>query len=459
MLVVHNFSMIDRYLLHFQYWFQNIQHKQLLDDIFLEVTWILLTLVVSAYTSQAYHRYAERQLAHIDKSKLWARKIWEVKEKIAYPLALVGILFLYIPIGGVLGLDTTLVFMANQLAVAFLIIRMVTHVIYNQFYTRFVSWVIWILAALKIMGLWTPVQASLEQFTFLLNESETNLWLVAKGVAVFFIIVWIGIQLSRIFDAWISRIEDFSPSHRVLAQKFIRVVIIVSLVLFGLHSVGMKLQTLTIFSGALGVGLGFGMQKVVSNFISGIILLMDKSIKPGDVIAIDAGKTSSGPGGGYMFGWVQSLGARYVSLITRDGMEHLIPNEMLITDHVENWSHSNNEIRLKMRFNITYDSDVEKAMDIMRQVAEAQERIIRKEKIAPRVVGLDEDGVALELRLWISDPSNGVTNIRSAIYVDMLKEFKQQGIRIPHSRHEVILHDISDDVADKIAKKILKVKK
>ena len=176
------------------------------------------------------------------------------------------------------------------------------------------------------------------------------------------------------------------------------------------------------------MGLGFGLQKVVSNFISGIILLLDKSIKPGDVISI-----------GDTYGWVKSLNARYVSLDTRDGIEHLIPNEELIINKVENWSYSNNRIRLKVPVGIHYKSDVRKAIQICRDAAAATDRILKDPPPVCQLRGFGDSSVDLELRMWIEDPQNGRANVISDVLLMVWDKFHEVGIEIPYPQRDLYL--------------------
>lgn len=194
----------------------------------------------------------------------------------------------------------------------------------------------------------------------------------------------------------------------MLFTKLSKAVLITAAILVGLRLVGIDLTGFTIFSGAVGVGIGFGLQKIASNLISGIILLLDKSIKPGDVITV-----------GTTYGWVNSLGARYTSLITQDGKEFLVPNEDLITQQVENWSFSNKKVRLRIPVSIAYNSEVRKAMAICEEAAKQAERVIREPPPICLLVAFGNSSVDLELRVWINDPVNGVRNVKSAVLLNI----------------------------------------
>ncbi len=199
-------------------------------------------------------------------------------------------------------------------------------------------------------------------------------------------------------------------------------------VLIGLQSIGIDLTTLQVFGGAIGLGLGFGLQKVVSNLICGVILLLDRSVKPGDVIQVDD-----------TYGEVHSLGARCVSVLTRDGVEFLIPNENLITQQVTNWSYSSKNVRLKMPIGISYDADVKKAMAIMDEVARNTPRVLQDPEPISRLIAFGDSAIELELRIWITDPEAGVRNVRSSILLDIWEQFKAEGIGLPFPQRDMNL--------------------
>ena len=204
-------------------------------------------------------------------------------------------------------------------------------------------------------------------------------------------------------------------------------------VVVSLASVGVDLTAFAVFTGALGVGIGFGLQKVVANLISGILLLVDRSIKPGDVIAVEQ-----------TYGWVNFMGARYVSVITRDGTEHLIPNETLITNHVENWSYSDDLLRLRIPIGVSYKSDLRKAMALIIEAAASVERVLDQPAPVCLVTGFGDSSVDLEARLWIKDPRNGVSNVKSEILLQVWDRFQSEGIEIPFPQRDLHLKTAQD---------------
>jgi small-conductance mechanosensitive channel len=202
----------------------------------------------------------------------------------------------------------------------------------------------------------------------------------------------------------------------------------------GLNATGLDLTTLNVLTGAIGVGLGFGLQAIVANFISGFVLLMDRSIKPGDVISF-TGTTGTSTEG---FGWVQELRGRYVVIRDRDGVETLVPNQNLITNQVINWSYTDPRVRLKLPVRVSYKNDPEKALAVLLEAAENHKRILRDPPPVSRLMGFNEYGFDMELRFWIADPQEGVNNVRSDVNRIIWRLFQERGITIPIAQREVI---------------------
>ena len=221
---------------------------------------------------------------------------------------------------------------------------------------------------------------------------------------------------------------SISPSTRVGLAKVTRLVLIVLAVLIALNASGIDLTALAVFGGALGVGLGFGLQRIASNFVSGFILLFDRSIKPGDVISIDES-----------FGWVEALHSRYVVVRDRDGVERLIPNENLITSVVTNWSYTDRNVRMKIPVQISYADDPEQAMALMLEASEQCARVLAEPAPAARLMAFGDNGINLELRVWVTDPEEGLGNVRSEINLSIWRAFKQHGITIPFPQRDVHL--------------------
>ena len=266
----------------------------------------------------------------------------------------------------------------------------------------------------------------LEKMSLTIGGVTISAWGVLAGILAFAMTLWISLAISRIVEVRIEKVPHLSGSLKVLIAKIVRIVSIVIALMIAVSSMGVDLSALTVLGGAIGLGLGFGLQKVVSNFISGIILLTDNSIKPGDVIEIDE-----------TYGWVNNLRARYASVITRDGTEHLIPNEDLITQRVINWSFTNNLVRQKIPIGVSYDSDPHQCIELVIGAARSVERVLEDPAPICQLKGFGDSSVDLELRIWIADPANGVGNVKSAVLLNIWDSFKANGVEIPFPQRDL----------------------
>jgi small-conductance mechanosensitive channel len=354
------------------------------------------------------------------------RALVAVLPSLAFPAAFLLLMVLAQAAAAGLGLPHGLVTTAVSLLAAWIVIRLTASVIRNREAARSVALVAWGLAALNIVGLLDPTLALLDGVALPIGARRVTLLTVAKAIILFAVLLWLARAAVRFAAGRLQRSTTLTPSIKVLSEKSINILLLAVVVFVTLDYVGVDLTTLAVFTGALGVGIGFGLQKVVSNLISGFILLLDRSIKPGDVIEL-----------GETFGWVTSLGARYVALSTREGKEWLIPNEDLITQRVINWSYSNNLLRLPLKFGVSYHSDVRKAMALAIEAASAVERVLSEPKPVCRLIGFGDSSVDFELRVWIRDPQSGVVNVRSDIYLALWDAFHAEGIEIPFPQRDL----------------------
>lgn len=320
-----------------------------------------------------------------------------------------------------------------NLATAWLLIAFATRLIKNTLMRGIVRYGAWIWVTLSITGLSDEAQALLDSAAFSIGDMHVSIWLVIQAIVIVATLLTLARIISSTTAASIRRNEDISPSMQVLAIKFLQVALFGTAFFLGLRIVGVDLTGLAVLSGAIGVGLGFGLQKVVSNLVSGIIILLDKSIKPGDVISL-----------GDTFGWINSLGARYVSVVTRDGKEYLIPNEDLITGQVVNWSHSNEFVRLDIYFGTAYSDDPHKVREIAINAAKSVDRVLSFKPPVCHIVGFGDSSVDYILRFWIRDPTGGLTNIRGNVYLALWDAFHENGISIPFPQREVKLLEGSE---------------
>jgi small-conductance mechanosensitive channel len=309
---------------------------------------------------------------------------------------------------------------AAKLATAWVVIAICAGVIRNKLIYRVVAISAWIIAALSILGLLEPVSTAFDSMGIVLGGLRITPLLVVKTSVLLLITLWAAGAASDFLDKRVHSAADLTPSIQVLIGKLIRLFLITFAIVIVLSSVGIDLSALALFSGAVGVGLGFGLQKIVSNLVSGIILLADKSIKPGDVITI-----------GDSYGWVVTMGARYTSVSTRDGREVLIPNEDLVTQRVVNWSFSKDDIRLEVKFYADPASDPHRVRKVAMEVASAVPRVLPKPEPVCHFLSLDSKAMEFSLRFWIDDPTDGVTNVRGQIMLGLWDAFKREGINFP----------------------------
>lgn len=325
-----------------------------------------------------------------------------------------------------------------QLATAWLVIALVTRLIGNPTLRILVRYGAWAWVTVSIVGLTAQTRGLLESMGFELGGTYLSVWLLLQAIVLLVALVALARFLAGAGAASIRRNETMSPSMQVLAVKFLQVLLYGAAFFLALKLVGVDLTGLAVLSGAIGVGLGFGLQKVVSNLVSGVIILLDKSIKPGDVISI-----------GETFGWINALGARYVSITTRDGKEFLIPNEDLITGQVVNWSHSNDFVRLDIFFGTAYENDPHEVRRVAIAAAGSVPRVLTDRPPVCHIVGFGDSSVDYILRFWITDPSGGLTNIRGNVYLALWDAFKEHGIHIPFPQREVrLLNETLPPVSD-----------
>lgn len=231
---------------------------------------------------------------------------------------------------------------------------------------------------------------------------------------------------NRMIGRSITRAHGLDATQKLLAQKLAAIVVVVAAFFIGVDMLSIDLTAFTVFSGALGLAVGFGLQKTFGNLIAGIILLMDRSIKPGDVIVV-----------GDSFGWVNKIGVRAVSVITRDGKEHLIPNENLMTQEVENWSYSDRNVRVRIPVGISFDSDLKLAQELMLRAALESPRVLRSPKPNVWLTAFGENRVEHDILVWISDPESGVGNVKSDVLGRLWLLFREHGITIPYPQRVI----------------------
>lgn len=323
---------------------------------------------------------------------------------------------------------------ALMLTSVWFVISVLTRIIRSRALSRLVALCAWAYIGLYLTGFDGPVMTALDTAAVNLGSSRISVYSVLNTAIVTISFLWLAILTGNMLSSQVERLEDLSPAYRVLIGKLIKIALLMLAITIALTATGIDLTALTVFSGAVGVGIGFGLQKVVSNFISGIIILSDKSIKPGDTISL-----------GETFGWIRELRARFVSVITRDGREYLIPNEDFITQQVVNWSFSSDYVRLDIDFGVSYESDPHEVTRIAIETAKTIKRVTAYKEPVCWMTGFGTYALEFKLRFWISDPNNGITNIRGQILIALWDAFKAAGIKVPYPHQEVILTERMQD--------------
>lgn len=341
-----------------------------------------------------------------------------------------------------LEMPTGILGITSNLTIAWIAVRFFATFVRNRSLSRLLAFVAWSIAALNILGILEPTIAFLDGIAFNLGDLRISMLTLCKGIITLGFLLWGAIALSNLTERQIRNVSGLTPSLQVLLSKLLKIILIAFAILIGVSSVGIDITALAVFSGAVGVGIGFGLQKIVSNFISGIILLLDRSIKPGDVIEVED-----------TYGWINKLSGRHVSVITRDGKEHLIPNEDLITQKVTNWSYSSKSVRLRIPIGVSYKSDLHKVKELTLAAADGVPRVLSDPEPACLLMGFGDNSVDLELRVWIEDPSNGVANVKSDILFAVWDAFTESGIEIPFPQRDVHV-GVSNELLDFIENRL-----
>lgn len=325
-----------------------------------------------------------------------------------------------------------LLVLVATIAMAWLVVSVASRLVRNRLLRGVVTWGLGIYVTLYFLGLSDAFAEVLDEIAIQFGDFRLSTLAVLKALVVTGILLIGARGLSATATRRINENQEISPSMQVLIVKVLQMSLYGAAFFIGVKAIGFDLTGLAVLSGAIGVGLGFGLQKVVSNLVSGVIILLDKSVKPGDVISI-----------GDTFGWINALSARYTSVVTRDGREYLIPNEDLITGQVVNWSHSNEFVRLDIHFGTSYGDDPHKVREVAIQAASQVKRVLAADTPPVcHITGFGDSSVDYILRFWIRDPTAGLTNVRGNVYLSLWDMFRENNITLPFPQREVrVLND------------------
>jgi small-conductance mechanosensitive channel len=313
-----------------------------------------------------------------------------------------------------------------RFAEAWLVIQLFAAVILPPGWTKVVTLAVGGGFVLDVFGILEPLIRYLDSLAMTLGDQRVSALEVIKAMAVLGVLLPVINRLCAFLEAGFERLPEMKPGVRVLLAKLVKVALYAVALVSAMDLVGINVQMVAVFSGAVGLGIGIGLQKVVSNLLSGVILLLDNSIKPGDVIEV-----------GGVYGWVETMNARFTSMLTRDGKSYLIPNDELVTGKVVNWSYSGPSVRLKIPVTVAYSADLKLAMELMLQAVTGKDRVLDNPKPAVLLKGFEDNGMALELRVWMVHPERGVASVASAILLSVYEFFGQNGIEFPFPQREL----------------------
>jgi small-conductance mechanosensitive channel len=414
--------------------------EDLLHDLTLASTWWQLTVIGSGVLlallagQHLQHRLQPAALPGV--SSELRRTAVRTGMLVAVPV----ILWVWLVLGSVmlrrLGRPTDILHIATLLVGALTLIRTGVFILRHSFSpgSKLKAWegvltvTIWSIVALHILG-WLPiVEQALDEYAVILGKVRISVYTVASLALSIALLLLAALWLSSALQAVITRSEALDENLKIALTKLTKFLLLALAVLVALVTAGIDLTALAVFGGALGVGLGLGLQRIVSNFVSGIILSFEGSVQPGQVIAV-----------GQTFGVVKELHARHIVVRDRDGKDILIPNESLLTTDIVNWSYGDRNVRFRLPVQISYADDPEVALALLETAALSTERVLHDPAPAGRLMGFGENGIDLELRIWINDPEVGVNNVRSDVYRRIWRDFRAAGITIPYPQRDVHL--------------------
>jgi small-conductance mechanosensitive channel len=360
--------------------------------------------------------------------------------RLSFPAALSLFLLIAWGVYAQLQFRGALLWVSLSLAVAFLLVRLAVYLLSGALKPgsllraseNAIVAVVWLGVALHLLD-WLPgVLAALDRAAVTIGDTRVSMLLVLRALSVALLVVVHTLWLSRLLERRVSESRHLSPSAQVGINKVLKLVLLTLGTVIALQVLGVNLAALAVIGGTLGLGVGLGLQRIVSNFISGFILLVDGSVKPGDVVTVEDVS-------GTRYGWVHELRSRYIVIRDRDGVDTLMPNENLIINPVVNWSYGGESVRMKVPIQISYADDPERAMALLEESANAHDRVQADPAPSARLMAFGDNGIDLELRVWINSPELGINNVRSDINLAIWRAFKANGITRPLPQRELRL--------------------
>lgn len=394
--------------------------------------WQIAVILTSITLALAINGMLRRMVMR-DALEIWKLAIGGIN-KIIFPIS--TIVFIHI---GKFILDfwqhTSLLHLAGVLFLAMAVIRLLVYGVryilspggFLKTLENTISALIWLFFALYISGLLPEIVTGMEAVEFTVGRTRLNLLVILQALFTIFITLFLALSFSRALENRVMKNMHININMRVVLSKVIRIAAILIAVLIGLSAVGLDITVLSVFGGALGVGLGFGLQRIASNYVSGFILLLDKSMKIGDIITVDDKH----------YGEISDLRTRYLVLKKLDGTEVIIPNETLVVNPVINHSYVDRKTRVVMEVQVSYESNLEKVLALLVNIAKQHPRVLKEPEPAALITSFADSGVNMSLTVWIDDPEKGQLSLKSELYLAIWQAFKNEGIVIPYPQREL----------------------
>jgi small-conductance mechanosensitive channel len=419
--------------------FLRLTSPQILTEVIAIVLAGLIALA-GAHVVRTWHRnYLARSGSA--RQEVWQLRVLEGTVILApFLVALIVLLIVRYSLT-MLGTATTAVDTALQLTTALVLVRLGVYLLrvmmgpesWIRAWENRITFVLWLTIGFSLVGWLDKVESTLNRINLIPGKTQFSLWALLKGLVIVTAFVVVSSLIARAFERRVMRLEQLAVATRIGISKFTYFLLVGLGIMLGINAAGVDVTTLNVLTGAIGLGLGFGLQSIASNFVSGFVLLMDKSIKPGDVISF-TGHTGTSTEN---FGWVQELRGRYVVVRDRDGVDTLVPNQNLITNSVINWSYSDQRVRIRLPVMVSYDDDPEIALKLLFEAVEHHPRILRDPPPVTRLMAFEDYGMRTEVRFWIADPMNGVNNVRSDVNRAIWRIFRANGVKIPVAQREL----------------------
>lgn len=405
-------------------------------DIILQVVFFAAVALGTLWLAPRFDLFLKR-LALTAAPRSWVPAIVRVTAPIS--TALLGLLLLWavLVFANAAGHAFPIVRALASLAAAWIVIRVASQFLNSATWSIAIAVVVWTIAALSIVGLLDAIVHQLDQSAVNFGKLRISALTAIRGLFALSVLLWLTVSLVGFLERKINAVTALTPAIRTAVIQILRMLLPALAVVATLSLIGVDLTALAIFSGVIGIGIGLGLQQTMANFVAGLSLVLGKSIQPGDVI-----------GYGKSFGWVTQMGARYVSIRTRDGIAHHIPNSHFIANGVENWSHYGDAVRLHVPVSVGYDADLNKAIELCLDAARAVKRVLTKPEPLCLVTLFGDSAIYLDLRIWIEDPPQGVTNVKSAVMLGIWQRFHDAQIRFPYPQREVHVVPSGGDLVD-----------